>query len=450
MGLKEKVYNASPSWCQDLLISMYGMKLASERFGKTYQRFKQFYAESDHWDLRQLKQYQQQAFTRLLRHAYANSEFYRNYYQGLDIEAITEGESLKSLPVLEKQQLRENVDKIRVPIHKPIFSVTGGTTGTPLKVAYTIDNFQERQAYLANFKEKFGVVHGMRRATFSGRTIVPLQAAKGSNFWRYNRPIKQMLYSTFHMDEPNMMDYVNSINKFKPQQIDGFPFAIHVLADFIDRHSIPLQFKPLAIFTTAETLYDYQKVLISKVFDCPVINQYASSEGAPFIIECSRGNLHYDLRTGIIEEDAEGALVTSFTTYGTPLIRYRVGDSIILEEESTTCGCGNHNPLVKVIEGRTQDYLLSSDRGKVRIGSTILKDVPPVVIKSQFVQTRIDEVEFKLVTQGNHRLEEKYEETIRHEIQKRMGPATKIRLNYVDKIDVEKNGKFRYIKNSLI
>ena len=30
-------------------------------------------------------------------------------------------------------------------------------------------------------------------------------------------------------------------------------------------------------------------------------NQYASSEGAPFIIECKEGNLHLELQSGVFE-----------------------------------------------------------------------------------------------------------------------------------------------------
>lgn len=32
-------------------------------------------------------------------------------------------------------------------------------------------------------------------------------------------------------------------------------------------------------------------------------------------------------------EDSNEILVTSFTTYGTPLIRYKIGDKMIFEDE---------------------------------------------------------------------------------------------------------------------
>ena len=77
---------------------------------------------------------------------------------------------------------------------------------------------------------------------------------------------------------------------------------------------------------------------IEKAFACPVRNQYASSEGAPFITENSNGDLELDLATGYFElEKVEGKIyeliVTGFYTTTTPLFRYKIGDSVELYEE---------------------------------------------------------------------------------------------------------------------
>lgn len=66
------------------------------------------------------------------------------------------------------------------------------------------------------------------------------------------------------------------------------------------------------------------------------------------------GNLHLELQSGVFEVlDNENMsisfcmlVVTSFTSEGTPLIRYDIGDSITLEDKSKKCVCGNHDPLI--------------------------------------------------------------------------------------------------------
>src|SRR5690606_11712837 len=96
---------------------------------------------------------------------------------------------------------------------------------------------------------------------------------------------------------------------------------------------------------------------IEGFFKTKMYNQYASSEGAPFIFECEQGKLHLELQSGVFEVmDANNnpspsgrLIVTSFTTEATPLIRYDIGDSISLESENISCNCGIHNPIVKEI-----------------------------------------------------------------------------------------------------
>ena len=62
-------------------------------------------------------------------------------------------------------------------------------------------------------------------------------------------------------------------------------------------------------------------------------------------------------------------VVTSFTTEATPLIRYDIGDSVVLEDSNKICSCGNNNPMVKKINGRIDDYIYSPQTGKINLGN---------------------------------------------------------------------------------
>ena len=110
--------------------------------------------------------------------------------------------------------------------HKGICSHTGGTTGTPLEIYFTEVDFQRRMAMLDFYREKFGFRNGMRRATFSGRIIVPTRY-KGKVFWRHNYFLQQKLYSTFHIKTDNIKYYVDDLDRFQPKMIDGFPYNPH-------------------------------------------------------------------------------------------------------------------------------------------------------------------------------------------------------------------------------
>ncbi len=106
-----------------------------------------------------------------------------------------------------------------------------------------------------------------------------------------------------------------------------------------------------------------------------------------------------ELQSGVFEvldtndkPTKRGRLVlTSFTTYGTPLIRYDIGDEIEFMEGYVTCG--NNNPLVKQILGSIDDYIFSHENGKINLGniSNTLKDAKGV-IKFQVVQDELNAI----------------------------------------------------------
>src|SRR5690606_31237968 len=177
----------------------------------------------------------------------------------------------------------------------------------------------------------------------------------------------------------------------------------------------------------------------------------------PFIFECEKGNLHLELQSGVFEVLDENdqptnsgrLVVTSFTTEGTPLIRYDIGDSITLEESEKKCNCGNRNPLVKEILGRIDDYLYSPETGKINLGniSNTLKDTKGIV-KFQAVQDELSEIVLKVI-KDNSEYTDTVEKKFIQNWRDRIGNNMKLRIAYVKDIPVEKSGKFRIVKNNI-
>ena len=305
---------------------------------------------------------------------------------------------------------------------------------------------------LDHFKSRVGFEHlKMKRATFNGKHIVP-PGQKKKIFWRYNASCKQMIYSSFHLTEENMKYYVDSLNKFKPEAIDGFFTCMCDVAGYIERKGIQLTFQPIAIFPTSETLTRSGRELLERVFNCKVYDQYASSEGAPFVTECPNQTLHMELASGVIEhmdEDDTEILVTSFTTHGTPLIRYRIGDRMAFPSERT-CTCGLCGPIVDEIQGRRLDFLFTTEGAKINAGnvSNIVKNLPNTVIRAQFVQNTMNEVEVLLEVDKNL-FEEKQLAILRDELIHKLGRDMNLKIELVDEIPRETSGKFRMIKNNV-
>lgn len=455
MEILEKLYDKSPIFFQNVMTSVAGYRNNNTRYGKIYYDHLEFLKFFDKLPLKEKLDYQNKELIEFIHYTYENSNFYHNLYKDIDIKTIQTVDDLKQLPIIDKEMIRSNIEEVNtIPRKGAVEGHTGGTTGKSLVVLMTPDDMMKRMAMLDYFKSRVGFEHlKMKRATFNGKHIVPPNQKKRV-YWRYNASCKQMIYSSFHITEENLKYYVDNLNKFKPHAIDGFFMSICDIANYIERHNIKLDFTPIAIFPTSETLTKTGRELLEKVFKCKVYDQYASSEGAPFVTECENQVLHLELSTGVIEhfeENSDEVLVTSFTTHGTPLIRYKIGDSMTFSKNNTECGCSVSSPIVNEIQGRKLDFLYTYDGAKINGGnvSNLFKNMPNALIRAQTIQNDLNEITI-LLEVDRKRYKAEYDDLLKNEFFHKFGTKTQIIIEHVREIPREKSGKFRLIKNNVI
>ncbi|MBO7678915.1 MAG: hypothetical protein J6S75_04520, partial [Thermoguttaceae bacterium] len=143
-------------------------------------------------------------------------------------------------------------------------------------------------------------------------------------------------------------------------------------------------------------------------------------------------------------------LVTSFTTYGTPIIRYRIGATMTFNDPSQSCPCGLFSPTVDSIHGRRLDFLYNAEGAKINSGniSNIFKNVPNALVRVQLIQDRKDEVTLLLEVDPNLYKDE-YDDKIREEFLHKFGENTSVVIKHVSEIPREKSGKLRMIVNNV-
>ncbi|MCL2088612.1 MAG: hypothetical protein FWH14_03925 [Oscillospiraceae bacterium] len=453
VSLLERIYDRSPIFMQNLMATIEGYRKNHSRYGKIYREHRAFLREFDGWDIAKKNQYQLDRMKDIISHAYRNSPFYGRLYRNIDIESIQTIEDLKRLPILDKETLRENIDSvITLPKNKALKHSTGGTTGKSMTVYSRRQDMMKFMAVLDNFKARVGFDHRrMKRATFNGKHIVP-PGQKSKVFWRYNAACKQMIYSSFHLAEENMKYYIDSLNKYKPMAIDGFFMSMLDIANYMERHGLKPEFTPIAIFPTSETLTKDGRELLERVFGCRVYDQYGSSEGAPYVTECESQTLHIEMTTGIIEHYEEGSdeiVVTSFLTYGTPLIRYKIGDAMVFGDD-TPCDCKMQSQTIKEIRGRGLEFLYASHGAKMSVAniSNIFKVLPNAIIRSQTIQDRPNEITILIETDKNLYKDE-YDKILANEFRHKFGDDMSVIIKQVDEIPREKSGKLVMIKNNI-
>lgn len=454
MSLLKSIFKLTPIATQNLAITIVNTKLYKTRHGKLYKLYRNYYQKVESLSQPQIEEEVNKRLVKFLSEAKSKSPWYS---QKISQHTISTLEDLKLLPILEKQDIINNLNEIKTVNEKDgIVSLTGGTTGASMKVVYTKEDIQERFAILDNFRAKHGYRVGKKTAWFSGKNLISQKDINKGICSHYDFINKIRFYSTFHINQDNFDVYWNSLNKFRPEFIVGFPSSVYELCKIAESRGLTLSKKVKVFFPTAETVTSEHREVIGQVLGCKLVNQYASSEGAPFILECSSGNLHIHPLTGVFEvvDDSlqpsmEGeVLVTSFTTCGTPLIRYRIKDEIKLSPKDKICSCGSVFTLVDHIKGRSNAFIYSPDKGKVNLNHfTVFTRELDGLLGFQIIQESTDSIIVNLVTNDN--FSKKSESLILSSLEELLGISLKIDIYYVDSLPREKSGKFQIVKCKL-
>lgn len=442
----QKIYDLSPAFLQNSLISLFNLKAYTYRYTGRYKEFfNELSTPFENDDAKRLND-----LKKFLQFVKIHSKYYKNI--DFDIKSFNSFGDIRKLPILTKDALRENIDSIvTIDKSKAILAKTGGTTGASLKVYYTKEDNQRRFANVNAFRSHYGYSLGKGVAWFSGKSLLK-PTSNTSIFWRTDYLLNIRYYSTFHINDRTCPYYLNNILKFKPSFLIGFPSCLYELAIYGLNNDFKRPSFVKAIFPNAETITDEMRDTIEKYFGAKIHDQYGSAEGAPHIFQYD-GKYLFDPREGFLEvldENNQPAkigrmIVTSYHTKGTPLVRYDVGDVVELEEKFDY----KFIPKIKRIIGRKMNFIISPDTGKINAGniSNTTKNVNGIAA-FQIIQTSVDEVNIKL--KKSEAYQSKDEKLFLANIRDRIGESMKIKLDYIDDIPRDKSGKFNIIKNQLI
>ncbi|MBQ4819561.1 phenylacetate--CoA ligase family protein [Aquimarina sp. MMG016] len=459
--LQEKIYNSLPYPFKFLLLNVKAYQNTKQRYTKEFDKYLKEYIDLWDADIDVILLYQKEKLTQLLSEAYEYSDWYSKIMKELGITSddisLDPYAALAKMSILQKAERKSHPDQIvNKQRNTDGVGYTSGTSGAPTINYLDSESIHRSFALWRRFHKAIGLnTKKVRQVRFSGRLIVRPDAKK-ARFWVYNYFERQLLMSTYHLTENNLPHYIKKLNRFKPKLLDGYPSAIYIISRFINENNITLDFTPKAIAVTAETLYDYQRLEIEKAFGCQVFNQYASSEGSPFITECVQGNLHLNLDSGVFEfintkgetanpGDVAQLVVTSFTNLKTPLIRYSIGDTVLLAEEGKTCNCRCSMPIIEKLTGREDDILWTEEKGYVGRMDTAYKGLKGI-IKSQIIQESPKEIVVNLI--ANEEYNAAMQELLLHNLQDRLGQNVEYQINTVNDIPLGPNGKFDAVKRN--
>jgi len=448
----EKIYEHSPALLQHAMISAYGWKLARLRYGGGYDRYLEDLLCSQYYSQSELAELQDEKLRLLIRHCYDNVPYYARLLRELrlmptDFRVVAD---LQKLPVLHKETVRQQPELFHGQNYRNArceIVNTSGTTGTTLRIRVGMEGRRKNYAFFTRLKLWAGVDPFARTATFGGRTIVPASARRPP-FWRYNLATNTLLFSSYHLSETNMPAYLAKLRSWDPELIDSYPSSLHVLARHALDHGIRGP-KPRAVITSSETLMTDQRTLICKAFGTRVFDQYGAAEQACFISECEAGSYHVHPEFGVVEflpsahsESEVGfrMVATGFTNWAMPLLRYDTTDLAI--PANRECSCGRKFRVVEQIIGRIDDVLITSDGRYVGRLDPVFKGLETIQ-RAQIVQETLGRIRVRMIP--GRGFSPAHQDSIRRELEKRLGKNIEYIFEVVQDIPVGPGGKFRAV-----
>lgn len=385
--------------------------------------------------------------------------YYRAMFEAHDFspQTITSIADLQRLPFTGKAEIRANMEALVAENAGPLekFS-TGGSSGEPLIFYRGKERVSHDVAAKWRATRWWDVDIGDREIVVWGSPI-ELGAQDRVRLVR-DKLIRTELLSAFEMSNANFLRFTQRIRQFKPRMLFGYPSSLALLAQYIRSNGYQVDNLGIkVVFVTSERLYDHQREDIESVFGAPVANGYGGRDAGFIAHACPHGGMHITAEDIVVEIiDADGnvlphgeqgqIVVTHMSTGDFPFVRYPTGDVGRLTYDQ--CACGRGLPMLSDIDGRTTDFVTAAD-GTILHGLSliyVLREIPEVE-EFKIVQETLTQMTLMLVTKHPDRAA--LESTILEQFRARLGDSLKIDFDYVEKIEREASGKFRYVVSKL-
>ena len=333
---------------------------------KDYLEWIEFLRQSENWSRETILNHQLREVRRIVRHAFEKSAGYRERFQraGVGPDNLSSLDDLRRFPFIEKEILRDNLEKFSVPMDDRTYCTTGGSTGIPLGLYRDPKAFSKELASKAYQYYRIGWKEGDRQFVFRGLPI----AAPDHVQWvpEFN----ELRCSSYHLVPETMEYFYRRALEYRPDWIRCYPSSGYIFARFLKENG--LRFPPLkGILCASENLYDHQKQIMRDVFQTRVFSHYGHYELAVLAGFCEKEDTYHVLPQygyaelldsrghPVTEPGGLGEIVaTSFIMHATPIIRYRTRDYAVLKGWGCP-SCGRPYQIWERIEGRLQEFIVT-------------------------------------------------------------------------------------------
>jgi phenylacetate-CoA ligase len=454
------LYAKLPIFAQNVACSLYGYREKRKRMGALFWERYRWLLETESATPETIAIYQNSQIDRMVELAYHTVPYYRRMLDqhGLAPSDIRTRSDLSKLPILRKEDVISSYTDLfaRGYSRRNIYERrTSGTTGSAMPFASSRDSIAFQWAVWWRHRARFGIEPCPWHVNFTGKIVVP-QAQSEPPYWRWNLPMRQALINMQQVTSAKTKALATFLDRGCFVFYSGYPSILHALAMHLEEQNLTIVNGPSLIFLGAENVQAFQKSGIESAFHARVTDQYGLSEGCGNASRCEHDSYHEDWEFGLLQcEDPEtlpggekrGRIIaTGFSNDAFPFIRYETGDFGVWAPEGYRCPCGRASQVIKSIEGRVEDYVITPEGHQVMRFDYLFKHTDHVK-EAQVVQERHGEIIIKVVPRLGYSKDD--EVIIVKAVRDWISPTLRVSVEKVDKIERGLNGKFRPVLSQL-
>lgn len=397
----------------------------------------------------------------IVMNAYTEVPFYVNAINGEGQSIVQSG--FGNIPFTDKNTIIQSGDSVIARSYLPLFLAgklkydrTSGSSGKYMEIYWDKKDYMKSMTPLWLLRKKYyGISPSDKMCYFF--TIFENRIEEEKDEYLNGNVLA---FSKINLSTPRIIEIYKKMCEFKPKWLILQPSIAVLLCQCIKKYSLEKLDSVEYVEFTSEILTEEVRNMTKETFDCRIADQYGANEFNSIAYECPCGNMHImdsNVYVEIIDEEGNSVknqkgeiCITTLTNHAMPLIRYRIGD--IGQITDKVCSCGNKAPILSLMSGRKNDFVLCEDGTQITAYSFI-RAIDNVNIKTdgvikQFhiIQKKINKFEVTFVVDSDeeydtYQLERLFIDSVQED---RLYEA-EYKFSYENKLlPDDRTGKFRY------
>lgn len=361
---------------------------------------------------------------------------------------IAGGNDIRNWPILDKDQVRNHeAEFMTTGAWRTSHATTSGTTGTPLQLYRSLSSVSVEQAAIDRLLMKKGVDPLKYRAAVLRGDDIKDPTDCQPPFWIYTNGGQRLVFSSNHLNRETVHEFVKEIKRFKPQVLHAYPTILDsfcsLLLESHDRPVIPIT------ICSSEVLPPESWSRCKLALESEVIDYYGQAERVSFAYAFEPSNYRflagysYNELTPVEGDDRIYELVcTGLWNLAMPLVRFRTGDLVRLDEESDLERIAFGVDTFSGVIGRSGDFLVAPDGTKLMGIDHIPRGIRNVV-RMQVIQESPDFVRILVVAEPSFGSSDQAD--IEANVRKKIPPSIRWEIALVSDLERNQAGKAPYV-----